>query len=337
MLSRPRLLIAAALVVVVAVVAVLLTRGGSSAPDRVPVATALAPLDELVRTIGGDRVRSTDLTPVGGQPHGLVLSDTAGRALRGARIVVFVGGGFQPSVDAAVARLGPTATKLDVAGEAPLPAADVVPGGPPPMEGRAARDAPDPHAWLDPRRYAGMAREVQAALAAADPDHAEEYAARGRKLTDALTALDRAFASGLSACRGRTMIATHPAWAYLADRYGLEQRSVGGIVPGAAPAPEAVRAVKRLASRADEPVGLFTAVPLPSRVAERIASQTGAKVEVLNPLEGLTQDQLDRGDGYVPIMRANLAALQRGLDCGSPASTTPGGTTPAASTPPTAG
>jgi zinc transport system substrate-binding protein len=36
---------------------------------------------------------------------------------------------------------------------------------------------------------------------------------------------------------------------------------------------------------------------------------------VLNPLEGLTEQQLDEGEDYLSVMRENLAALRQALGC----------------------
>jgi zinc transport system substrate-binding protein len=36
---------------------------------------------------------------------------------------------------------------------------------------------------------------------------------------------------------------------------------------------------------------------------------------VLNPLEGLTSEQVDSGKDYLSVMRENLAALRRALAC----------------------
>ena len=45
------------------------------------------------------------------------------------------------------------------------------------------------------------------------------------------------------------------------------------------------------------------------KVADTIAREIGARTAVLNPLEGLTDDQLAAGADYFSIMRENLAAL----------------------------
>jgi len=46
-----------------------------------------------------------------------------------------------------------------------------------------------------------------------------------------------------------------------------------------------------------------------------VARETGARVEGLNPLEGLTPDEQARGLDYLTVMDANLNALADGLDC----------------------
>ena len=50
-------------------------------------------------------------------------------------------------------------------------------------------------------------------------------------------------------------------------------------------------------------------------LAETIARETGAKTAVLDPLEGLTEDEIADGDDYFSVMRANLAAIREALGC----------------------
>ena len=85
------------------------------------------------------------------------------------------------------------------------------------------RPAQDPHIWLDPVKYAEVAKGVGEALEKADPDHAADY----QKNTDALVAkldgLDTEFKNGLKTSARKTFITTHAAFGYLAERYGLDR------------------------------------------------------------------------------------------------------------------
>ena len=50
------------------------------------------------------------------------------------------------------------------------------------------------------------------------------------------------------------------------------------------------------------------------KVAETIASEIGAKTAVLNPLEGLTDEEISAGEDYFSVMESNLEALTQALN-----------------------
>ncbi len=50
------------------------------------------------------------------------------------------------------------------------------------------------------------------------------------------------------------------------------------------------------------------------KVAEAIASETGAQAKMLSPLEGLSDEQAAAGADYFSVMRDNLAALMEALN-----------------------
>jgi zinc transport system substrate-binding protein len=51
------------------------------------------------------------------------------------------------------------------------------------------------------------------------------------------------------------------------------------------------------------------------KLAETVAREAGVKTAVLDPIEGLTSDEVAAGDDYLSVMRANLAALREALAC----------------------
>ena len=48
-------------------------------------------------------------------------------------------------------------------------------------------------------------------------------------------------------------------------------------------------------------------------LTETLARETGTRVAVLDPIEGITD--ASAGRDYLEVMRANLAALRSGQDC----------------------
>lgn len=288
--------------------------GGGEDAAKVPVTVAFGPLQEAAQRIGGDRVDVTNLTPVGGQPHGLVPSPEATTALRRAKVVLHLGAAFQPAVVDAASRLPATVKVVDLGGGTQaLTIPKPVDGMKGAVEAGTAGD-PDPHTWVDPARFRAMAAKIGETLTAADPDGREEYEARSRKYLAELDALDGEVTQGLAGCKSAVLLVTHPAYGYLAERLGLQQAVTAGITPGGRPSAANLRALAAFAKRSKATTLFFTSSP-PARLAAQIEATTGLATDALNPFEGLTQDQAAAGAGYASILRDDLARLQRGLGC----------------------
>jgi zinc transport system substrate-binding protein len=263
--------------------------GGQEEPEATAggglrVAAGFYPLAFAVEQIGGDRVDVENLTPPGVEPHDLELSARDVERIQSADLVLYLGNGFQPAVeDAALRSVAP----VDL-----LDAVDLIEGG-------------DPHVWLDPVRYGAIAarvgRMLQAEAAATD------FSAR-------LDELDRELEEGLATCERRTIVTSHEAFGYLADRYGLEQIGVSGLEPEAEPAPQDLADVVD-AVRQTGATTVFVETLVSPELAETVAREAGARVATLDPLEGLSEEALAEGSDYFSVMRENLTALREALGC----------------------
>lgn len=290
--------------------------GGSdeAKAPKIRVAAAFQPLAEAAQRIGGDRVTVTNLTPVGGQPHDLQLSPEGTAALRRAKVVLTLGPTFQPAVTEAVATLPASVQRADL-----LDGTDLL-SPPKPLAGTegqvtgGAESGSDPHTWVAPSRFITIVEGIRNALVAADPAGKAAYEERATKYLGELRALDTQFGTALAGCKSPVILTTHPAFGYLAEAYGLKQTVVAGISPGGRPNPASLAATKARAERSDATT-LFFGSPVPSRLATTIQERAGVEAKTLNPVEGLTQDEVDAGAGYVLLMRANLTQLVAGLRC----------------------
>jgi zinc transport system substrate-binding protein len=196
---------------------------------------------------------------------------------------VYLSGGFQPAVEDAVAeRDGPSLDVLD--GE------------------------PDPHIWLDPVRFARVVERIARATGGAGS---------AQRVVREVKGLDTEYRRGLANCKSRVLVTTHAAFGRLAARYGLTQLALAGRTPESEPGP---RDLERLIAdvRASGATTVFAEPLVSSRVAETVARESGARVATLDPIEGLSEERLDRGEDYLSVMRSNLAALQRALGCRQP-------------------
>jgi zinc transport system substrate-binding protein len=227
-----------------------------------------------------------NLTPPGAEPHDLELSPGDAAAVRQARLVLLLGHGFQPQLEDAAGNGDNVIHLLDT------PGLDLLPNG-------------DPHVWLDPLRYAKIVTRIGEALGD------EQAAARlVRRLHD----LDAEYRAGLANCERHEIVTSHEAFAYLAQRYGLEQVPITGLSPEAEPQPADLAHVIQLVKERGVTTVYYETLVSP-RIAETVARETGAKTAVLDPIEGLTPGEITKGDDYFTRMRANLRALEEGLGC----------------------
>jgi zinc transport system substrate-binding protein len=282
--------------VLVLICILLLTACGgsdSSGDDRTTVAAAFYPLAWAAERVGGNAVEVRNLTKPGVEPHDVELGPREVEDLRSADVVLYLGSGFQPAVEDAVEGAEGTAIDL-LEGEELLR----------PAEAQGELQA-DPHVWLDPVRYARMVRTLAETLG-----RTEEAA----PLVEDLEALDTDYRNGLADCARRQIVAAHAAFGYLARRYDLEQISLTGLAPEAESTP---RDLERLVDevRDSGATTIFFESLVSPRLAETVARETGARTDALNPLEGLDDEELRRGDDYLSVMRENLASLRRALDC----------------------
>jgi zinc transport system substrate-binding protein len=126
--------------------------------------------------------------------------------------------------------------------------------------------------------------------------------------------LDADFKSGLARCARREIVTSHAAFHYLADRYELEQIGLTGVSPEAEPTARDLERIVREVDQSDATTIFFETLVSP-RLAETVARETGAKTAVLNPLEGLSQEEVDQGEDYFSVMRENLVSLRQALGC----------------------
>jgi zinc transport system substrate-binding protein len=129
-----------------------------------------------------------------------------------------------------------------------------------------------------------------------------------------LGVLDRQYERGLAHCERREIVTSHEAFAYLAQRYRLRQIAITGLAPEAEPTPQDLAHVIELVRRTHATTVYFETLVSP-RIAETVAREAGARTAVLNPIEGLTDEDESRGENYFSLMRANLSELRRGLGC----------------------
>jgi zinc/manganese transport system substrate-binding protein len=279
------------------------------AQGSVPVVASFSILGDMVRQLGGDRVALRVIAGPNVDAHSFQPRPSDAEAVRGARLVVRNGLGFDSWVDRLVRSAGYRGT-VATASEGITPRK---------LEDDHGHDhgAQDPHAWQDLRHGQAYARNIAAALAAADPEGAPVYRARAEDYLARLAALDawvRQQVATVPEAR-RQVVTSHDAFGYFAAAYGVRFMAPQGISTDSEPSAAEVARLIRLLKRQGI-TALFLENMANPATLRRLASEAGVKVQ-----GQLYADALSAPDGPAPgyeaMFRHNLGLLVPAMKGGS--------------------
>ncbi|MET8622919.1 metal ABC transporter substrate-binding protein [Kitasatospora sp. NPDC004669] len=312
MIRRPaRTSIALAATALTASLALTACGGSSSAKGtdgKLNVVASFYPMEFLAQQIGKDHVSVTDLTAPGVEPHDLELTAKQVAGVQKADAIVYLKG-LQPTVDQAVDQSG-SKHKIDATAASPLVDHHLDEDTKEADGHKHEGPAGDPHIWLDPSRYAAIAKSVGDEFAKADPAHADDYKKNTDELVTKLTALDQDFRDGLKDTKTKTFVTSHAAFGYLADHYGLTQVAINGVDPESEPTPARLAEVQK-AAKDNGVTTIFFETLVSPKLADTVAKDLGLKTAVLDPLEGVKDPSKD---DYLSVMKQNLANLRAALN-----------------------
>ena len=245
--------------------------GAEQQPDRLVVATTVAPITSIVANIAGERAEVVGIVPEGTNSHTFEPLPSDAELL--SRTDVLYANGLQleePIVDLAAANLADPAAILRL-GNAVLSEEDLLYDFSfPESEGK-----PNPHLWTDPH-YARLYAEVVANdLAARDPVNADFYIANFDAFSQLVEELDAAMRLSFATIPRRVLVTYHDAYAYFAETYGWTVLGAIEVSDFSEPSP---RDVAELIDqiRAEDVPAIFGSEVFPSPVLEQIAAETGA-------------------------------------------------------------
>ncbi|ARZ70236.1 ABC transporter substrate-binding protein [Streptomyces albireticuli] len=284
-----------------------------AADGKLKVVASFYPMQFLAEQIGGDHVSVTNLTKPGQEPHDLELKPRQTASLTDAGAIVYLKG-LQPAVDEAV-KQSKNKHVADAASLTSMEEHGTEVDGHDHTSGdnhshSHSEAGADPHIWLDPVKYAEVAKGVAKTLGEAAPDHRADFEKNADALAKRLDGLNKKFSDGLKNRASDTFITTHAAFGYLADRYSLTEEAISGLDPESEPSAARIKDLQKLAKEHHVSTVFFETIANPS-TAKTLAKDLDLKTDVLDPLEGISDKS--KGDDYFEVMEANLAALQKAL------------------------
>jgi len=293
------------------------TKKEQSPDGRIQVVASFYPLASIAERIGGDLVQVINLTPPGSEPHDFDPSAKDIATLYDARVFMYNGAGLEPWASRIVPELEQRGIyTVEATRGLPLITGiaheDEEEHGDEELE--HAEEAFDPHVWLDPVLVQTQVRNIAEVFGVVDSTNAQVYMQNADAYIEELEQLHQAFTAELASCQRRDVITSHAAFGYLAKRYNLNMIAIAGFSPDADPSPARLAEISRLVKEKGVTHIFFETLASP-KISETIARETGVKTLPLNPLEGLTHEEVQQGKSYISVQGENLKSLKVALGC----------------------
>ncbi|WP_246079028.1 metal ABC transporter substrate-binding protein [Paenibacillus piri] len=297
---------------------------GSLVSGKINVVASFYPLYDFTKKIGGDHVNAINLVPTGVEPHDWSPKGRDIQNITKAEMFVYLGAGLEGWVDHTLSSL-PKDSKLTVLEASKgLELLESTEDDGHDHEHKAdqkddknkakAQDEHhlDPHVWLSPVNAKKMAAAIKDQLIQIDAAHKSDYEANYAKFAGQLDDLNGKFKQKLSSLPKKEIVVTHQSFGYLAKEYGLKQMPIMGLSPDAEPTAQDLKDINAFI-RDNNVKYIFFEELVSDKLAKTLAKDAKVDTLVLNPIEGLTEEQVKAGADYITLMESNLNNLIKAL------------------------
>jgi ABC-type Zn uptake system ZnuABC Zn-binding protein ZnuA len=294
--------------------------GDPTTPELGPV--ALAPgqhlrvvattniVGDVVSRVGAERILQKTLMGAGVDPHSYVPTPADTAAVHDADVIFANGLGLEIFLDTLIQNAGGQGVEIHLAEglDAQTAPADAGSGGQANNHGGG-----DPHVWFDVQNTIQWVGRIRDTLSALDPANAQAYAANAATYTGELEQLDSWIVTQVASIpeADRKLVTNHPAFGYLAGRYGFEQiGTVYPISPSSEPSARDIAALEDAIRQHGVPA-VFTESTVNPRLAEQVAQDTGIKLVQL--YSGSLGKPGSGAETYIDMMRYDVTAIVEAL------------------------
>src|SRR5438093_1869001 len=278
-----------------------------SAQAKINVVATLPDLGSLAREIGGDNVSVTVLAKPTEDPHFVDARPSFVVALRSADVLIDGGaelelGWLPPLLQNA------RNPKIEIGKPGRVQASQGVRlMNVPANVTRAAGDVHalgNPHFMSDPIIAKAVAQHIAQSYATVDAPNAGFYDSNYKKFEAAINAKLQEWGAAMLPFKGQSVVAYHDSWPYFAHRFGVNIDIFLEPKPGIPPSPSHLTEV--IAQMKAQHIKAIIVEPFHDRrIAEKVASATGAKVVEFSQFPG----GLPGTDSYVRLIDTVISRL----------------------------
>lgn len=274
---------------------------------KINVVTSFYTMQDFAYKVGGDKINVINLVPSGTEPHDWEPKAKDITKLKNADVFVYNGAGMENWVTKVLA----SANNKD------LVVVEATKGislseGHDDSEKNEDKENIDPHVWLNPKNAIKQLESIKNSFVSVDAENKDFYEANYKKYSDEISRLDKDFKDAVATFKRKDIVVAHAAFGYLCEAYGLNQVAIEGLNAESEPTAARMAEISKFAKENNVKTIFFEELVSP-KVAKAIAKEVGAQTDMLNPLEGLTDEAIAKGKEYISVMRDNLEALKKAL------------------------
>ena len=280
-------------------------------PDEpLNIVVTIPVLKDLTEQVGGSHVRVTSLLSGYENEHTYSPRPSDLVAVRKARLLFEVGVGLEIWVSSLVKNAGSPSLRVVTTSQGiglirdHTGHRDGIH-----QRGETTGSGGNPHVWLDPENVAIMLRHITEALITADPAHAADFRNHQAVYLQQLDRLRKELSDRVKHLPDRRFIAHHPAWPYLARRFGFDVAATiqmqSGTEPSALQLQSLIGKIKK-----DRIKVIVSEIQLSQKLPALLAKETKTRIVVLTTLPG----GLPGTETYLDMLRYNVLQLATALE-----------------------
>ena len=282
----------------------------TEARDPINIVVTIPVLKDLAKQVGRSQVRVTSLLSGYENEHTYSPKPSDLIAVRKAELLFEIGIGLEVWVSSLVKNAGSPSLRVVTISQGISLIGDRVDYHDGTHQGgNEAGSGGNPHIWMDPENVAIMLRHITEALIKVDPAHARDFRNNQAVYLQQLDLLRKELSDRVKPLSDRRFIAHHPAWPYLARRFGFDIAATiqaqSGTEPSALQLQSLIGKIKK-----DRIKVIVSEIQLSQKLPDLLARETKARVVVLTTLPG----GLPGTETYLDMLRYNVLQLANALD-----------------------
>jgi ABC-type Zn uptake system ZnuABC Zn-binding protein ZnuA len=283
---------------------------GAEVQEPINIVVTLPVLKDLAERVGSSHVRVTSLLSGYENEHTYSPKPSDLVAVRKARLLFQVGIGLEVWVASLVKNAGSPSLRVVTTSHGIGLIRDRADSHAGPHQ---ANEKPEPrgnpHIWMDPDNVAVMLRHITEALIAVDPAHAADFRNNQALYLQQLDQVRNELVNRVKSLSDRRFVAHHPAWPYLARRFGFDIAATIQIQSGAEPSALQLQSLIEKIKK-DRIKVIVSEIQLSQKLPELLSKETKTRVVVLTTLPG----GLPGTETYLDMLRYNVLQLVNALE-----------------------